>query len=432
MLATMRILHVTQRYLPAVGGAELYLAGLSARLAGDGHVVTVVTTDAQDFELFWSPNARRIAQPESVIDGVRVLRFPVRHLPAPQLSYPAIRRLLWLLAKASWLPTSWLHRLACFTPWTPALYDWLAQTDEAFDLVAGMTIVFEPLLAAAAHYAKRTHTPFVIYPLTHLGAGSAPGADDVSRFYTMRHQVELVTQSAFLIAINHDEAAFYQQRGLPAQRTLVAGPGVDLADLAGGNGARLRQQYGLEGTIVGMLSAMAYDKGAVHVVEAMRALWRQGRAIHLILAGAVLTPFQRYLDTLPTDERRRIVVMGTVDHQTKLDLLDALDMLALPSRTDSFGIVFLEAWVYGKPVIGAQAWGVRTVVDDGVDGLLVPFGDVAALASAISALTDDPVFRQRLGEAGRRKVHNQHTWDHKYPLVRQVYTQLCQEASHAA
>ncbi|HHW88209.1 MAG TPA: glycosyltransferase family 4 protein [Chloroflexi bacterium] len=427
----MRILHVTQRYLPAVGGAELYLAGLSMRLAADGHAVTVVTTDAQDFELFWNPNARRIAQAESIIDGVRVLRFPVHHLPKPQLSYPAVRRSLWLLSKMPWVPNTWLHSLARFTPWTPTLYEWLTKTTEEFDLVAGMTIVFEPLIAAAARYAKRIQRPFVIYPLTHLGAGSAPGVDTVSRFYTMRHQIELVTQSAFLIAINHDEAAFYAQHNLPASRIRVAGPGVSLSELMGGTGARLRQRYGLEGTVVGVLSAMAYDKGTVHVVEAVRALWRQGRDIHLVLAGAVLAPFQHYLDSLPTAERDRIVVLGSIDHQTKLDLLDAIDILALPSRTDSFGIVFLEAWAYGKPVIGAQAWGVRTVVNDGMDGLLVPFGDVAKLANAIRTLADDPALRQRLGEAGRRKVYSQHTWDHKYPLVQQIYMQLCQEASRS-
>ena len=142
----MRILHVTQRYLPAIGGSELHLAELSARFAADGHAVTVVTTDALDFELFWNTRARRIAEPESVIDGVRALRFPVRHLPVPQLAYPIVRRLLWLLTRSSTTPLSWVNHLARFTPWTPELLTWLANTPEDFDLVAGMTIVFEPLL----------------------------------------------------------------------------------------------------------------------------------------------------------------------------------------------------------------------------------------------------------------------------------------------
>lgn len=427
----MRILHVTQRYLPAIGGSELHFAELSTRLAADGHAVTVVTTDALDFELFWNPSARRIAEPESVIDGVRVLRFPVHHLPAPQLSYPAMRRLLWLLTRSSVTPIAWVQRLARFTPWTPELYNWLANTSEEFDLVAGMTIVFEPLLAAAQRYARQRRRPFAIYPLTHLGVGPSPGSDAISRFYTMRHQVDIVTHSDFLIANSADEADFYRARGLAPTRIAVVGPGIELSHLAGGNGARLRAQYDLTGAVVGVISALAYDKGVVHVVEAVRALWRGGYPVQLVLAGSVLTQFQSYLDALPATDRNRILVLGAIDHQTKLDLLDAIDILALPSRTDSFGIVYLEAWAYGKPVIGAQAWGVKTVINAGKDGLLAPFGDIDALAVAIRTLAEDPALRQRLGEAGRRKVHSQHTWDHKYPLVRQIYTQLCQEASRS-
>lgn len=428
----MRILHVTQRYLPAVGGAELHLAELSARFAADGHHVTVVTTDALDFELFWNPRARRVPEQQSVIDGVRVLRFPVRHLPVPQFGYPAVRRLLWLLSRTAGMPLSLLHYVARFTPWTPALYDWLAQTDEQFDIVAAMTIVFEPLVAAAQSYARRCGRPFVVYPLTHLGAGPLPGADSLSRFYTMRHQTDLVVNSDFLIANSADETDFYRDRGLVSERMAVVGPGVELVQLSGGNGARLREQYALTGVVVGSLSAMAYDKGTVHVVEAVRALWRAGHSVQLVLAGALLEQFQQYLDTLPQSDRSRILVLGAIDHRTKLDLLDAIDILALPSRTDSFGIVYLEAWAYAKPVIGAQAWGVKTVIDNGQNGLLVPFGDVPALAEAINRLAVDPELRRRMGEQGRAKVTSQHTWPHKYPIVCDIYTRLAQEKSGAS
>ena len=114
-----------------------------------------------------------------------------------------------------------------------------------------------------------------------------------------------------------------------------------------------------------------------------------------------------------------------------LDLLDAIAILALPSRTESFGIVYLEAWAYGKPVIGAQAWGVKTVIDNGQDGLLVPFGDVSALADAIHTLAENPELRRSMGERGRHKVIAQHTWAHKYPQVRQIYTRLVEKGSAA-
>ena len=69
------------------------------RLAADGHQVTVVTTDALDFELFWDPRRHRVAQQADEHAGVRIHRFPVRHLPATRLTYPGVRRLLWLLSR---------------------------------------------------------------------------------------------------------------------------------------------------------------------------------------------------------------------------------------------------------------------------------------------------------------------------------------------
>ncbi|MFN8515884.1 MAG: glycosyltransferase [Chloroflexia bacterium] len=59
-------------------------------------------------------------------------------------------------------------------------------------------------------------------------------------------------------------------------------------------------------------------------------------------------------------------------------MLAAASIFALPSRTDSFGITFLEAWCNGVPVIGARAGSIPDVIDDGEDELLVPFGDVPA------------------------------------------------------
>jgi glycosyltransferase involved in cell wall biosynthesis len=169
---------------------------------------------------------------------------------------------------------------------------------------------------------------------------------------------------------------------------------------------------------------MAYDKGAVQAVEAVRRLWWAGREVELVLAGAVLSPFQGYLDELPAEERSRLHVLGSVDEGTKRDLLAAADVVAMPSRTDSFGIVYLEAWLYRKPVIGARAWGVSDVIEEGVDGRLVPFGDHDATAEALASLLDRPALRDEMGARGEAKVYRFHTWEKKYAAVRELYADL--------
>ena len=108
----MRILHITQRYWPVRGGAEIYMGEISAYLAEQGHSVMVATTDALDFERFWDPHRRYITVSEDVQDGVRIMRFPVRYLPLSGIAYPGIRRLLWLMSMVRWMPVGWMARLS--------------------------------------------------------------------------------------------------------------------------------------------------------------------------------------------------------------------------------------------------------------------------------------------------------------------------------
>lgn len=420
----MRILHLIQRYWPAWGGAEGHLGELSARLAAAGHQVTVATTDALDFELFWDPNRRRIAEREEMHEGVRILRFPVRHLPASMLAYPGLRRLLWLLSAIQPVPVATLFQLARLTPRVPDLWRWLANTSEQFDLVAGMTICFEPLLEAGRQFAERRGLPFVAYPLTHLGAGAAPGADTLSRFYTMRHQVALVRSADAAVLQTQDEQDFYGARGILPERLIVAGPGVDPQRVLGGDGARFRSKHGLNGFLVVSLSALSHDKGTVHVVEAVRQMWGAGRSVELVLAGAPTLPFQGYLKSLPAADRERIRLLGPIEEGEKRDMFAAADVFAMPSRTDSFGIVYLEAWLYRAPVVAARTWGVRNLITDSEDGILVPFGDVRALTQALTYLHDHPSERAALGARGEQKVYRSHTWEQKYMLVRDLYLQL--------
>jgi phosphatidyl-myo-inositol dimannoside synthase len=77
------------------------------------------------------------------------------------------------------------------------------------------------------------------------------------------------------------------------------------------------------------------------------------------------------------------------------------DVFALPSRGEGFGIVFLEAMAYAKPVIGGAHGGIPDIVEDGVTGLLVPHGDVERLAQALESLLDNPSRAKEMGARGR-------------------------------
>ena len=84
-----------------------------------------------------------------------------------------------------------------------------------------------------------------------------------------------------------------------------------------------------------------------------------------------------------------------------VNVLASLDLFVLPTHQEALGTVFIEAGAMGVPAIATRVDGVPEVVKEGATGLLVPLGDSAALAAAITALLDDPARRQAMGAAAR-------------------------------
>ncbi len=415
----MNILHVIARYVPAIGGAEKHFHEFSRRLARDGHRVRVVTTDALDPEYFWSPAKARIEIARETIDGVQIVRVPIRHWTRSELIYRGIRRALSILSDAH-APIALLNRVAVLAPYVPSFSQILREETSRYDLVAGMNIAYEGLLISAFEFERDHRIPFVLFPLTHLGDARA------AKFYTMRHQRALVKKSDAVFVQTRSESDFYRGVEVNAQRLIRLGPGVEPAEIAGGQAQRARAQLGLDQRVVLFLGTVSYDKGASTLLDAMKKVWTTDAGkITVVFAGAVVDEWRHRFHSDP-----RVRMLGVVSEEMKNDLLAACDVLALPSRVDSFGIVLLEAWLYGKPVIAAQARGLADVVEDERDGLLVPFGDVDALANALQRVLDHPGWSARLGARGRGKVLAEHTWESKYQIMRQVYEQLAARASH--
>ncbi|MHB1416349.1 MAG: glycosyltransferase family 4 protein [Chloroflexota bacterium] len=417
----MNILHVISRYWPYVGGSERHLQEISERLVQEGHSVTVFTTDALDLELFWNRDKRRIAPHSEEHHGVRVCRFPVRHLPLPQVAFPGTR---WAMTQLGRLPVDTaplLERLAPLAPRVPDLQRALDEIPGPLDVVHGMNICFESLLCPALRTARRTGAAFIVTPLTHLGENER---NQVRKYYTMPHQVALLQKADAVLAQTDIEREYLLAKGVPAAKIVKAGVGVNPSDILGGDANRFRSRFGIRKPFVFYLGTTAYDKGTFHLVQAMGRLWDQGLDVDLVLAGPIMDGFSRFYADVPRHHQERCHVLDIVPEEDKRDLLAAGSVMAMPSRTDSFGIVYLEAWLCGKPVIGALAGGVPEVIDDGEDGFLVQFGDLEALAGRLATLMTDQGLADGMGERGRQKVLGRYTWDHIYPVVRDTYQRL--------
>lgn len=413
----MRYVVVNHRYFPFLGGSEHIAQEVAERLVRDGHAVRVVTSDAFDLEYFWNRRRRRIDAPaRERVNGVDIERVTLGHLPASSIIFQGSRRLMGELSRVP-LPAFLFEQLALRQPWLPGLAEALGRPP-ASDLVLATNIGLEGLAINGLKAARRSGAAFVLMPFIHLGRDEDPVA---RRYVSMPHQRRLMRIADAVIAMTGLESRFLASMGVDSGRIVVAGAGMTPEDVAGGDGAAFRARHDLRRPLVVALGALAPDKGTRELVQAVARLNNGGRQVDLALAGPSLRTFERWYTALDARARAGTHLLGVISAADKRDLLDAADIVALPSRTESFGIVFVEAWANRKPVIAADAGAVPELVRDGENGLLVPFGDAGALASAIGRLLDDAGLARRLGENGYRLAMERYTWSAVYERVTRAF-----------
>ncbi len=363
-----------------------------------GLEVTVFTTDAWHPESFHSPRKGRLRPGLETHEGLTIRRFRLRNIP---LQFKVLRVL-------SWLPFE-MVKLLSGSPYVivPDYLREVFRNRPKFDIVIAGVLPYTHLIYPAAWLARLHRIPWVCVPLVHTGvAGGGP-----SPGYLTAPQLRLLKTADAVVTATDVEGRALASRGIDPSKTHRVGVGIDPEEFAGGEAGRFRERFRLEGPLVLQVSTLSRAKGATDLVEAMKLLWDAGSDARLVLIGPSMGDFERDFASQPEHIRERILLLGMTDEATKRDAFAACDVFVMASSADSFGTVYLEAWLYGKPVVGALAGGVPDVVSQGRDGLLVGFGRPAELADAVSGLLADAGLRRGLGEAGRRKVLDEYTWD---------------------
>jgi glycosyltransferase involved in cell wall biosynthesis len=150
---------------------------------------------------------------------------------------------------------------------------------------------------------------------------------------------------------------------------------------------------------VGYVGRLDPEKGADLVPDAWARIADALPDAHLVIAGAGKS--EREMRARLGDSPR---VRWPGFRRDVAELMNALDLLIVPSRSEAFGLAAAEAMACGVPVVAARVGGLPEVVIDGEQGVLVPPEDPAALAKAVIALARDPERRAAMGRAGRERV----------------------------
>jgi glycosyltransferase involved in cell wall biosynthesis len=385
----MRILHVVPTYLPATryGGPIVAVHSLCRALAARGHTVEVFTTSID------GPvdTAVRYDRPV-MLDGVKVRYFASRRLR--RLSY------------------------------APGLMQSLHDEISGADVVHLHSAFLWPTWRAA-RLSRKTRIPYVVSPRGMLVKTLIASRNRLikSAWIALIERANL-EQAAAIHATSAIEAEEIQKFGWRLPRIAVVPNGVDAVEQAASQDAPPADMAALAGRqpLVLFFGRLAQVKGLDRL---LRAFARTRRGTLAIVGNdyeglaAGLADMARQLQI---DDRVRIVPR-TITEAEKECMFAAARVFVLPSYSESFGNVVLEAMQRGVPVIVTPEVGAAEVVRESGGGL-VAGGDAQSLGAAIDRLTEDAATSAAMGEAGRAHVSGRYGWPSVAARMESLYDEL--------
>ena len=253
-------------------------------------------------------------------------------------------------------------------------------------------------------WAHIAHTLGLVKNQT-LAAGARP-----EPALRIRVEGEIAQQADLLIASTPDESAeLINAYGADASRVFVVPPGVDLSVFQPIDRDEARRKIGYgPGRLLLFVGRLERLKGVEVAIRALALLRdRNHDDVRLLILGEDSRDAEESekdrLRAIATElgVRDRVEFLGSVAHHELPYFYSAADLCVMPSYSESFGLVGLEAQACGRPVVGSDVTGLRSVVRDEVSGYLVAGHDPATYADRIGRLLDDPDLARQMGLRGR-------------------------------
>lgn len=293
-------------------------------------------------------------------------------------------------------------------PRTLVSFFWLALTRQPGVILYG-AVSFAALLPLAALLSPRSRRVLLVHGIEVWVRPSSFRRWAVSRFAT-----EIVSVSRFTV---HRMCEVY---GITEDRFRILANAVDV-DVAGGageaSGLKLDGEHRL--FTVSRLGEPDRYKNVDKVILALPRIRESFPDTHYYVVGTGTLRAELERLARETGVADHVHFLGTVDDATKEALYAASDVFVLPSTGEGFGIVYLEAWRYGMPVICSDQDAASEVVRDGVDGFCVaPEPD--RIAASVLILLADPVLRRSMGASGKERLSERYSHEQFHRTVEEI------------
>lgn len=409
----MKSIHVPRRFVRSHwGGTETVILQTCRQLVRKGHAAKIVTPLALS------------DQRHEELDGIAVERYPYSY-PWFGLDVEARKR---LDQKGGNLFSFSLLRAL--------------QAEKGLDILHLHT--GKRLGGIVRHAALKLRIPYVVS--IHGGVMDVPGAEAATFAEPTKGKIEwgkllgwwvgsrrVFDDAAAILTLGAEEQRLMAERH-PGRKVVLFPNGVDTQRFASGDGADFRRKHGIaaDARVILVMGRIDPQKNQLLAVQALAEVLKSEPHAHLLLIGHVTN--DAYHATV-----QEAIRAGRVEANVTLipgvasaspDLVNAFhaaDIFLLPSIHEPFGIVILEAWAAGLPVVASRVGGIPTLVDDARDAILFDSGDVRCLAEALKALLVDAGRSKALAAAGRAKANARYSWDSVTDKLLSIYEEAIRE-----
>lgn len=217
--------------------------------------------------------------------------------------------------------------------------------------------------------------------------------------------------------------------GVPAERTVTVHEGIDVERVIATSAVNVHEAFFLPhgAPVVGNVAALVPHKGQRHLVEAARLVVQEMPDVRFVILGE--GELREALERQVHEHHLQKHVLLPGFRTDVIGCIKGFDLFAMSSVTEGLGTSLLDAMACARPIVATAAGGIPEIVEDGVNGLLVPPRDHAALADAIVRVLKDPARRQRMGDAGLARVTARFTVDRMVEQTAEVYARVGAERS---
>ena len=422
------ILYIPTRYFPSISGAEFYFQRMAEILTSKfNYKIDIFTSNAIDFKALRDPKGKVIMEDNKFyneVNSLKINRFSIHH----NISEGEILQNLKKVPSFNSLNLSdnLIKKFIKNGPYLGNIIDYfLKQEKTNYDLIHTTFFPYFNLIISLI-VGRNINRPVICTPFFHF---SNPR-------YLDSTLIEILKKfDAIIACTNLEKEVLVKKFNIQAEKIKIISMGVDYKIFERLHSKELNHYYFKQNffkkkeknyKLVLYCGSKNYEKGALTTLRSIPYILKKTKKVYFVFIGPSTRAFNRELSKIKKLRNSRIInfspdnLTGYYDKK-KLAAFKEADLFLMPSRSDAFGIAFLEAWAARTPVIGARIGATPEVIRENIDGLLVEFDDPADTAQKVIKLLKNKKLRKKLGYAGQLKVSQNYTWEIVAEKTHQTY-----------